>query len=352
MIDIGTKEKPLIIENENCPNRHILIKGASGQGKTYLIQKILLSLLNTDINGSVIFDFSGSYTKKKLEAEFMAKVKNKLNFIIPYNEELVFNPFSIGKVCVNDSMVEEKTAIFAQRFSEILKFSFKLTPKQTADCYNVIFNKLDSDGNNCDFVKLYNGLVTIGTDSSCSTAAKLKPIVDMNIFSKSSNATLNWARLIYASHITIFDFSGYPPQIKILLTELLLQDLLNFTSCQGNKENNFYIVLDEAHKLNLKLEIAPVSCIMREGRKFGINAIISTQHFGGIERCIQNTLNQASTKIDFNLCNLHETRELAKEIDLSNYKAWQQKLLSMKKGQAVLRCSGKSTKFITIPKFQ
>ena len=55
------------------PNRHLLIFGASGTGKTYTIQAIMAELSKFGIN-SLIVDYSSGFTNKQLEPAIVERL--------------------------------------------------------------------------------------------------------------------------------------------------------------------------------------------------------------------------------------------------------------------------------------
>ena len=64
--------------NPELANRHILISGKSGQGKSYFIQCLLLELAQNGIS-SMIFDYTDGFKNSKLEPNSKRNSKTILN---------------------------------------------------------------------------------------------------------------------------------------------------------------------------------------------------------------------------------------------------------------------------------
>src|SRR5699024_2442264 len=73
-------------------NRHILVSGKSGQGKTYFMQCLLLELAASNVS-SIIVDYTGGFKKSKLEPEFKEYLGDNLNQILVARDNFPINPF-------------------------------------------------------------------------------------------------------------------------------------------------------------------------------------------------------------------------------------------------------------------
>lgn len=81
-----------------------------------------------------------------------------------------------------------------------------------------------------------------------------------------------------------------------LLLDLLWQDV---QSQQVNAVQETFLVLDEYQHLDLSHNNAPLSNILREGRRYGLSAILSTQNLSSFTAKEKGLINQAATKIYF-----------------------------------------------------
>ena len=83
--------------NKKLPNRHMLITGNSGTGKTYCIQALLLELSKKNVS-SVIFDYTDGFTPSKLEKEFKDYLCDRVNKIILLQNKFPINPFRFQNI--------------------------------------------------------------------------------------------------------------------------------------------------------------------------------------------------------------------------------------------------------------
>ena len=92
--------------HKQMPNRHLLISGASGQGKRYMIQCLLFELSRQGIS-SIVFDYTQGFTMEKLEKEFKDECKNKLSQEMVLIKKIPINPFEKQKIAYDDEEFDE-----------------------------------------------------------------------------------------------------------------------------------------------------------------------------------------------------------------------------------------------------
>ena len=73
-------------------NRHLVIGGRSGQGKTYFIQSLLRDLSRSN-QSALVVDYSSSYTRTQLDSEFLNSLGDRFQERIVYHEGFPLNPF-------------------------------------------------------------------------------------------------------------------------------------------------------------------------------------------------------------------------------------------------------------------
>ncbi len=64
-------------DHSNLSNRHLVIGGRSGQGKTYFIQSLLMDMAKSG-QSAVVIDYSSSYTRKQLDDVFIEEMGDRL----------------------------------------------------------------------------------------------------------------------------------------------------------------------------------------------------------------------------------------------------------------------------------
>lgn len=99
-----------------------------------------------------------------------------------------------------------------------------------------------------------------------------------------------------------------------------------------------YIIIDEFQNLNFQTS-SPFFKILNEGRKYGINLILSTQFTKGRYNKMQlSALGQVGTNIYFHPSD-DEISALAKDIDPSSPKKWISSLQTLQRGEAIIKSS-------------
>ena len=105
--------------NSQLANRHLLITGTSGQGKTYSIQTMLYEISKSNVS-TVIFDYTEGFRPDQLEKKFLEKMDGRIVNKVVYFEGVSINPFKRNEIEVAGMKAPEKIADVAQRIANIL----------------------------------------------------------------------------------------------------------------------------------------------------------------------------------------------------------------------------------------
>ena len=331
--DIKTSEKIYWeFGNPGLNNRHLLINGNSGCGKTYCIQGLLMSTCLQGVS-SIVFDYTGGFTEDKLDTVFLQSLGERIKSRFVYVEGIPVNPFKKGVIKVGNKNYPEKDVIVAQRISEILKNVYAFGSQQTSSVYQAVMTCFKRSGENMTFGDVCEELSVMKADTVVS---KIKPFIDLEPFVQGE--VFDWTQIRDAdeSVVYIFQFDGYPRDVQVLLTEILLWDIWNFCVKTGSEDKPLVLVMDEAQNLSHK-EKSPSAKILTEGRKFGISGWYATQFMkpqlsdDEIQR-----LQQSGQKLYF--CPPDDGVDtVAKNLDTTSQgKAeWSAKLKKLKKGECV-----------------
>ena len=166
--------------------------------------------------------------------------------------------------------------------------------------------------------------------------SKIRPFIDLDPFVQGENFGWEQIRDSDEGIVYVIQFDGYGRDVQILLTELLLWDIWNFSVKTGDESKPFILVMDEAQNLSHG-DKSPSAKILTEGRKFGISGWYATQFMkpqlsdDEIQR-----LQQAGQKLYF--CPPDDgVMAVAKNIDISSQgaKDWSERLKKLKKGECV-----------------
>ena len=315
-------------------NRHMLIEGSSGSGKSYFIQKMLKELSNQGIP-SVIVDYTNGFKKSNLEPEFRESLEDRIEQHKVMFEKFPLNPFKKYLIEDDDAFVPELDYNVAGRFKNIINNVYNFGDQQQMAIYNAALNGISKYGDEMDLTKFKEELIKQDSPQANSTLNKLTQFLDINPF-KTDN--FDWSCLDELDgKIRIIQLSGLSRDIQIVITEFILLDLWNYKYNLGKEDHPFIVVLDEAQNLDFSIGSSSYN-ILKEGRKFGWSGWFATQSLKGTMKSEEiTTLENANEKIYFHPVD-NSISDIA--IKLSKYgndkKYWEQKLSKLNKGQCIV----------------
>ncbi|OLQ79850.1 DNA phosphorothioation-dependent restriction protein DptH [Photobacterium proteolyticum] len=320
--------------HKDLANRHMIIFGSSGQGKTYCIQGLMMSMADSQIR-SLVVDYTNGFLPNHLEPEFLSKLDPKSNVMC--NEPFEMSPFRAQKQDFGGLIIQEKPHTVAGRIASVFnKVYSSIGEKQIAVLNDVIEYGVQKYGSAYSFQNMYDDLLeeeTVGP----TLASKLSPLVKSNLFS--SNSGQSWESVFQSDRYgaTIMQLASLSHDISMLCTEFLLWDLYSYACSYGSKNTPVPIVLDEVQNLDHRLE-SPLGKMLTEGRKFGVSLILATQTLSMLKRDEQDRLFQASHKLFFAPAKT-ETKTYAKILELSmpgtKQAEWEIRLGELSKGQCL-----------------
>lgn len=321
--------------NKELNNRHLLINGNSGCGKTYCIQTLLMEAALQGIS-AVVFDYTGGFANSKLDDNFKQRMGDKITQRIVKAKKIPVNPFIKHDIQIDDDLfVPEEDADVADKIAEIFKSVYTLGDQQRSAVYSAVLNGLRKYGDRMSFPIMVEELEAIGSNYARTVISKIQTFTDFNPFT--TEESFNWSDIRDSEGtVYIFQLIGYGREIQVLLTELLLWDIWSFSVKNGDESKPFVLVLDEAQNLSHG-EKSPSAKILTEGRKFGLSGWYATQFMkpqlsdDEIQR-----LQQAGQKLYF--CPPDDgILTVAKNIDITaqGTKDWSERLKKLKKGECV-----------------
>lgn len=316
-------------------NRHLLITGTSGQGKTYSIQTMLYELAKGNIS-SVVFDYTEGFRLDQLESEFVESMHNKINQHIVKIQGVPINPFKRQEQDFAGMKIQDTPADVAGRFANILTHVYGFGEQQYAAIYEATRVGMEKYGNAMDMNHFQEELVEIQSKnaSAKTVVSKMTPFFHSIEFNK--DAEFDWGNILYAEEakMNIFQLTMIDREMQVIVTELMLWDAWYYTKNYGSKENPFVVVLDEAQNLSHK-ENSPSKAILTEGRKFGWSAWFATQSLKVLADDEVVRLMQAAFKLYFKPTD-EEITKMSKQLDPTNSSLWIGALKALKKGQCIV----------------
>jgi len=338
----GTKPVYWEFGHPELANRHMLIFGTSGMGKTYAIQCVL-SELGCAGQNSLIIDYTDGFISSKLEKATVACLKPEQHYI--QKKPLPISPFK-AQVSEEAGMTFSDPPIsIAKRVAAIFKSVYELGNQQFPVLIDAINEGVEHSGDAFTMAKLLEVLQTYidddihATGTVRTTISKLKPFIQSNPFADDKNG-IGWAELFSdaTARCHVFQFFRVDRHSARALIEFVLWDLYAFVSSFGNKHLPRVVVLDEVQNLDLGPD-APVAKYLTEGRKHGLALITATQTVkgvGGVNDARVSRFFQAEHKLFFKPTE-NEMREHAQLLHnaISNVSVqdWASRLASLQIGE-------------------
>lgn len=323
-------------------NRHMVVFGTSGMGKTYAIQ-CLLSEFGRAAQNSLIIDYTDGFIPSKLEAAVRACLNPKQYFI--QQSPLPISPFK-AQVSQEAGLTFRDTPIsIAKRVAAIFTSVYGLGNQQFPVLIDAIAEGVQQSGDSFSLVRVLDILQTYIDDGIHSngpvktTISKLRQFVLSNPFSDDKEG-ISWGKLFAdeQSRCHVFQFHMVDRHSARAVIEFVLWDLYAFVTSTGNKHTPRVVVLDEVQNLDLGPD-APVAKYLTEGRKHGLALITATQTVkgvGGVSDARVSRLFQAEHKLFFKPTE-NEMREHAQllhnAIGSVSVQEWASRLASLQIGE-------------------
>ena len=319
-------------------NRHILLFGASGMGKTYTIQCLLCELGQNGQN-SLIVDYTNGFFDNQLEDDFKALTKPIQHFV--RKRPLSINPFRQQLETIGDETIAESEVNTAQRISGVFAEVYNLGDQQKSVLYQAIKNGISySKDTNMTLADLIPCLDEICEERGITGSAarslinKIRPFVDHNPFGQEDVGS--WEGLYTDSQhrCHVLQLAGFHRESSRLITEFSLIDLYWYYRGKGTEDSPRVLVLDEIQNLDHREE-TPLAQLLREGRKFGFSLILATQTMSNLERDQRDRLFNAAHKLFFRPTDteLRTYADIAAMTSGEKVDTWRVRLASLKKGE-------------------
>lgn len=320
-------------------NRHMLIFGSSGQGKTYAIQGILCEMSKFKQN-SLIVDYTNGFLPYHLE-DVTRGVLNPTQHVVR-NNPLPINPF-LPQVSDNGGLfIGENSNAVAKRIAGLFDSVYGIGNQQYSVLHRAIMDGVNAVGNGMNLDAMLDRVENMADDKSFrargsaqSLHNKLRPFVLDKPFA-SGEDSFDWDHLFQTTDplCNIFQLAGMDMYSSRLITEFILWDLYGHLQSKGKKTDPKVIVLDEVQNLDHK-EGSPLSKYLREGRKFGLSLILATQTMSNMKKDEKDRMFMAEHKLFFKPADteLKAFAEIAALATRQKVDDWIRKLSSLTKGE-------------------
>lgn len=292
-------------------NDHVLISGTSGTGKTFLDVRLMEKACREDKNVLAI-DQSSSFSKSELSKQ-KCSILDKIIYRDPFDEALFLElspqtPEQAGQLIAAALMEALGIGSSYNQKRILVDACTKLLTEENKICFPALISLLD----------LYQDKRTLNDD----TRSNMKRLLNrLSTFETVRNIVVTTSDyvLLRDPSVEILQLSGFPPLQRGPLASFLLALIWNETHTQGTPSYDV-IVFDEFQNFSLE-ESSSLYAILREGRKFGIQAILSTQYLSAFSVDAQNALQQAATTFFFRPT-AKDLGKISKLIDEENTADW------------------------------
>ncbi|MGM0409822.1 MAG: DNA phosphorothioation-dependent restriction protein DptH [Bacillota bacterium] len=316
----------------SLPNRHLLISGKSGQGKTYLIQTILYELSQNNVP-SLIVDYTDGFKSNQLEDKFKSKIGDKLKQYYLIKDKIGINPFKMNNIILDENLSrKEKPYDVAERIKSVIGAIYPtLGIQQLNTIYNAVQEGVEEYGEKMNFDILREKLNEDDSGYSNTALSQLNSFFNQHPFKIDKD--FSWDEIVQNDgRVSVIQLSGFSQDIKLLIAEFLLWDLWYYKKQNGSEQKPLSLVIDEAQNLDHSSK-SPTAKILTEGRKFGFSGIFSTQFLRGqLSKDEISRLQMASQKIYF-MPPDNELKSIASDFDNKN--KWKKKLKKLVKGRCI-----------------
>lgn len=301
-IDTGNKKVYWEFGHPKLNNRHFLIFGNSGMGKTYAIQAILCELGRKGQN-SLIVDYTNGFLGPQLQGITNNVLHPKQHIV--KTMKLPLNPFKKHSQDVDVGVtIEDNDIDVAKRITSIFDSVYQMGEQQVSILIDAIQIGLQQFAETMSLDKVLPILQSFLNDgihpkgSVQTLIGKLKPFIDTAPFK--SDSLVGWAELFgdEVEKCHVFQMVMIDKSTARILTEFILWDLWAYASNGGSETKPRIVVLDEVQNLDQRLE-SPLGKYMTEGRKFGLCVMAATQTLSNLSKDEQSRLFQSGHKLFF-----------------------------------------------------
>lgn len=317
-------------------NRHLLISGGSGQGKTYFMQCLLLEQSKLGLS-NIVIDYTEGFLPNQLESEFVEFLGSKLKQLLVIRDKLPLNPFRKSVRDIGGYELPESNTDVAERVKSVFASVYKnLGIQQQNAIYEAVLEGLETYGDAMNFEKLRSLLESAGAGPAKTALSTIRPLIDRDVFD--FDTKMEWDEILNKNgEIYVIQLTSFNRDVQLIITEFILWDLWNYSVQNGSKERPMPVLMDEAQNLDFGRN-SPSGRILTEGRKFGWSAWYATQFLKSqLDADELSRLQNAAEKIYFKPPE-QELSNIAAALtkDVAERKDWEYRLANLKKGQCIV----------------
>ena len=274
-------------------NRHMLIFGASGSGKTYAIQCLLLEMAKQRHHAAII-DYTDGFLPSKLDPVFVERAAPHTHVLV--QQPFPINPFQrLSREEPGIGQLLEQPHNVASRVADVFCSVYNVGDVQRGALTRQIEHGLSSPTH----FGLEELLHALEADSNAppTLALKISELVKQKPFSGEQGS--GWKQIFEGNSLMhILQLVNISKDMQRLIAEFALWDFFAYAARNGSKDIPLPVVLDEVQNLDHRSDRA-IDKLLREGRKFGVGMILATQTISNFDKEERSRLFQCANKLFF-----------------------------------------------------
>lgn len=324
-INLGIyKNREAAFDCENALNRHLLILGKSGGGKTVEAQKVMTGIVKE--GGTVMaLDLHQTLAPSQIFWKYKSDFELYTQQVDVYQNGIQCN--LLEQITFEDGIQEQlidTVAAITDVFSRILK----LKCNQQAVLREAINHVCDTNAFEQDgFQAVGKELCEMNTKVSQAVYERLYQLCAHNVFRPGN-------RFLENGKINIIRLGRFALGVQEMIAEVILSYVWRLAMTGKFSQSGLFIFVDECQNLSSGKN-SLLAQILSEGRKFNMNLILATQIIPqGSTSVIQHYLTQCGMTLYFQPDARHISA-IARMIDPLSSGEWMSVLRTLKRGEFV-----------------
>ncbi|MHA1380977.1 MAG: ATP-binding protein [Candidatus Helarchaeota archaeon] len=326
--------------------QHVAVLGATGSGKSYTNGVIVEEIALNKGLPMIIIDPHGEYTTLSDLADRNRKIY--INFIAPNETSILKKKFSnalVNKYSFSFDPFTTNTRFFSELIDatdpqkDLIYLAVNNRKKQKLKQKRLINEKIDDDFNiKIKFRRLLAELDQIGASHEFdpktirTTKRKLRMLLERKFLGKE----LPFGEFLKKNTINIIDVSESEDDKTMRTIVAILLDKILYYKKRFRNTLPVVILIEEAHNFCPQNELTPSKTIIRrigrEGRKFGLFLILTSQRIVGLDK---DVLSQCNTKLTLKVDSLTDINYIRPYLSFRSEKDFQ-KLADLPTGVAFI----------------
>lgn len=322
MMFVGRIQGESVYVAPEAANNHVLVTGVSGSGKTFRLGQIEQACV-TEGKTVIAIDFNGAWAASgERQSRLLEDERGDLCYI-----SALQNGIDMSFLPPVPTYAGEQVAVVT-RVCSILAGPIRLGNCEINTLRRaVLFAMLHKADFPDEMAAITYGLYQQGTKCAESVYSKLWSVLMSGIFRKDGQK-------LCKKKLNVVSFAGYDVRTQRVFAELLLSNFWHYKILtRDESEEELVFVLDECQNFSFR-EGSICWQFLREGRKYGISLLLSTQTLANFPPDVRATLDQAATKLIFQPA-VSDVRHCLKQLCTDKPLFWEKLMKTLSVGTAI-----------------